>query len=116
MKRLSNRTIGIDQGTVTLFSDFDSGGEMWAGTGPREKRVPVKFTQPFKNVPGVHVSLGMLDLERTRNHRIDIGAEGVTRKGFQIVFRTWGDTKIARARASWMAVGELPDDDDWDVE
>jgi len=32
------------------------------------------------------------------------------------VFRTWGDSKVARIRADWMAVGEVADDDAWDLE
>jgi hypothetical protein len=31
------------------------------------------------------------------------------------VFRTWGDTRIARVRIAWMAIGELSEGDDWDV-
>ncbi len=115
MKRLSSNAIGVDQGTVTLFSDFDSGGEMWTGKGPREKRVAVTFSTPFRTAPAVHISLSMLDIERHQNQRMDLGVELVTEKGFQIVFRTWDDTRIARARASWMAVGELSDEDDWAI-
>ena len=42
-------------------------------------------------------------------------AETVNPEGFVIVFRTWGDTRVARIRADWIAMGELPDDDAWDV-
>jgi hypothetical protein len=115
MKRLSNRTIGVDQGTVTVLNDFESGGEMWTGTGPRERRTSVRFSEAFASIPAVHVSLSMLDIERRHNQRMDFGAENITREGFVIVFRTWEDTRVARARASWLAVGELACDDDWDV-
>ncbi|WP_369094744.1 H-type lectin domain-containing protein [Candidatus Rhodobacter oscarellae] len=30
----------------------------------------------------------------------------VSTTGFEIVFETWSDTKIGRAAASWMAVGQ----------
>jgi hypothetical protein len=33
-----------------------------------------------------------------------------------MVFRTWGDTRVARVRADWMAIGEQRSDEDWDVE
>jgi hypothetical protein len=88
---------------------------MWTGTGAREKRVRVKFSAPYKAAPAVHVSLSMLDIERRHNQRMDLGPDAVTETGFQIVFRTWDDTKIARARATWMAVGELADEDDWSL-
>tara|TARA_B110000977_G_scaffold200784_1_gene292600 strand:+ start:2834 stop:3001 length:168 start_codon:yes stop_codon:yes gene_type:complete len=47
--------------------------------------------------------------------RADVTAEAVTEKGFDMVFRTWGDTKVARIRISWTALGELEDSDAWDV-
>ena len=47
--------------------------------------------------------------------RADISAETVTEDGFDLVFRTWGDSRIARVRIGWIAMGELSDDDDWDV-
>jgi len=31
------------------------------------------------------------------------------------VFRTWGDTRVARVRASWTAFGELPYGEEWDL-
>jgi hypothetical protein len=46
---------------------------------------------------------------------MDISADLVTAEGFEIVFRTWGDTRIARVRADWLAIGALPNDDDWEV-
>jgi hypothetical protein len=32
-----------------------------------------------------------------------------------MVFRTWGDSRIARVRMSWTAFGEVKSDDDWDL-
>jgi hypothetical protein len=32
-----------------------------------------------------------------------------------IVFRTWGDTRVARVRADWLAIGALPHEDDWEI-
>ncbi len=115
MKRISNHTIGVDQGSVTLLDDFETGGEMWTGTGSRVRRTTVRFSDAFADVPTVHVSLSMLDIERKHNQRMDFGAENVTSEGFEIVFRTWGDTKVARARATWLAVGQLRNEDDWEL-
>mgnify|MGYP006075315471 FL=1 len=47
--------------------------------------------------------------------RADVAAETVTETGFDLVFRTRSDTRVARARIGWMAIGELSDEDDWDV-
>lgn len=115
MKKLSLGIVAIDQNVVTLFSDFESDGEMWSGQGPREKLILVQFSKPFRSVPSVHLSLSMLDMDSAYNQRFDIEAAEITPNGFTIVFRTWADTRIARARASWLAIGEVADEDDWHI-
>jgi len=32
------------------------------------------------------------------------------------VFRTWLDTRVARVRISWIAMGAMSDEDAWDVD
>ncbi len=115
MKRLRNHWVGIDQGENIMFSDFEDGGEMWTGQGPREKRRRVKFGESFRSPPAVHCSMSMWDLDNATNMRGDIVAESITEEGFDIVFRTWGDTRVARARVRWMAIGELRHADEWDL-
>ena len=53
--------------------------------------------------------------EHERALGVDISAENVTATGFEIVFRTWADTRVARIRADWIAIGPAKDEDDWDV-
>lgn len=113
MKHLINQAIGIDQGDDVLFSDYEDGGAMWTATGTRERRVALRFAQPFKSVPAVHAALSMWDMDNTANARADLSVEEVKTTGFVAVFRTWGDTRIARARVSWMAIGETFHEDDW---
>ena len=115
MKHLVNQAIGIDQGDVVLFSDYEDGGEMWTGSGPRERRSHVKFKEPFKTSPVVHVALSMWDMDSATNARADVGADKVTEKGFDLVFRTWGDTRVARARIRWLAIGAAHHEDDWEL-
>jgi hypothetical protein len=115
MKRLSSHLLGIDQGSTVLFSDFQDGGAMWTGHGPRELRKPVIFEEPFMTVPTVQISMSMWDMDQKTNQRADISAETVTPEGFVIVFRTWGDTRVARVRADWLAVGEVKGEDDWEI-
>lgn len=116
MRRLSRHLIGVDQGSIVMFSDFQHGGAMWTGSGPRELRQLVEFAERFVLPPVVHVSISMWDMDKKSNQRADISADMVTEEGFALVFRTWGDTRVARVRADWMAIGELRGDDDWDVE
>ena len=116
MRRIDCRSLGIDQGSLTLFSDFEDGGPMWSGTGPREGRRPVSFSQPFLQAPVVTVSLSLWDMHHATNIRADLSAENVDEVGFEVVFRTWGDTRIARMRADWTALGPVAHPDNWDVD
>ena len=116
MKRLKSGLIGVEQGSLVLFSDFEDGGVMWTGDGPREKRRRITFSECFAAPPSVQVALSMWDLDRETNPRADISAIEVHPGGFTILFQTWGDTRVARVRADWMAIGELADDSLWDVD
>ncbi|SEO78023.1 H-type lectin domain-containing protein [Salinihabitans flavidus] len=115
MKKLQSHLIGVERGDVALFSDFDSDGEMWTGTGPRERRKKLRFSEPFRDVPSVHVTLSLWDMDSGANIRAEVTSEKVTKHGFDLVFRTWADTRVARVRMSWMAIGELPGEDDWEL-
>ncbi|AXI41156.1 H-type lectin domain-containing protein [Sulfitobacter sp. SK011] len=115
MKKLRNHTIGVDSGDVVLFSDYEDGGEMWTGRGQRERRRHISFGEQYKSEPSVQMSLSLWDVDAVTVMRADISAEAITNTGFDMVFRTWGDTRVARVRIAWTAIGELPDEDDWDV-
>lgn len=116
MKRIAAHRLGILQGSRVLFTDFVDGGVMWTGEGPRECRFIVTFREPFAEPPAVTLGLTMWDMDHQANSRADITAEAITATGFHIVFRTWGDTRVARVRADWMALGPLPDEDAWEVD
>lgn len=88
---------------------------MWAGTGPREAKAKITFSERFRDAPAVHLSLSMWDMKGETNQRADLRAEAITDTGFDIVFRTWGDSRVARIRADWMAIGEISGEDDWDL-
>jgi hypothetical protein len=115
MKKLASHLVGIDQGEVELFSDFASGGDMWTGDGSRERRKRVTFSEPFREPPSVQVALSLWDIDSSADIRVDLGAQKIDAKGFDMVFRTWGDSRIARVRMSWTAFGEVKSDDDWDL-
>jgi hypothetical protein len=107
--------MGVERGSEIMFSDFATGGPMWTGTGRREARVAVRFDRAFAGMPVVFAGLGMIDAGSGPNLRMDVGHEHVTAEGFDLVLRTWEDTRLARVRAEWMAIGPLPDPDRWDV-
>ncbi|GHC47323.1 H-type lectin domain-containing protein [Neogemmobacter tilapiae] len=116
VKRITRGVIGIQQGKLMLFSDFADGGEMWTGQGPREVRREVKFKEPFLEPPAVLTGLSMWDMDNRQNGRMDLGVDEVTSTGFTIIFRTWADTRIARVRADWTAIGAIKDEDVWEIE
>ena len=115
MIRLDSGVVGIDHGEVVMFSDFEDGGQMWRGDGPRQSRETVRFASAFRSVPHVQVSISMWDISNKTNIRADVQAEKISTTGFEIVFRTWSDTQVARIRVAWTAIGELPNADDWDL-
>ena len=115
MKRMSSHTIGVDQGTLELFSDFQDDGEMWAGSGPRKVSRAVEFSEAYAAQPSVQVSLTMWDIGSDSNARVEIRAKNVTQTGFDLVFGTWSDTRVARVSASWLAIGEVADPEQWDL-
>ena len=116
MKKLYSSVTGVDQGSVQLFSDFEDDGDMWSGTGERQRVVSVTFSEEFKTKPAVFVALEMLDLHKQSNHRVVTKAQNISLSGFEVAFKTWGDTRIARASAAWMAIGDVKGDEDWDID
>lgn len=116
MKRIHSHLIGVEQGTLNLFSDFEDNGPMWVEEGQRRHETPVSFSEPFREPPSVHVGFAMWDMDSTPNQRARLAAEDVSETGFKLVFRTWGDSRVARIGANWLAIGPLKDDLDWDVE
>jgi hypothetical protein len=115
MRRLSHHLIGAEQGSVVMFSDFEDNGPMWTGEGARESRRPVRFSEVFRAPPLVQVAISMWDTGGDTNQRADLRAERITPKGFDLVFRTWGDSRVARIRADWTALGEVIGEDDWQL-
>lgn len=115
MRSFGQAAIAAASGSVEMFSAFENGGLMWTGQGARLECQTVRFEQPFLEPPVVHVSLSMWDMDVGANQRADIQAQKITCQGFELQFRTWGDTRVARVRASWLALGPVPHEDDWDI-
>lgn len=115
MLRFSHHAVGVQRGSAVLFSAFEDGSEMWTGSGPREYRHQVSFQGNFEAAPLVHLGLSMWDIDMASNQRVDITAVDVTLADFVILFRTWGDTRVARVRADWLAIGPTKFDEDWEI-
>lgn len=113
MHRFPRGQMAIDQGEAEIFSEFEEGGPMWTGSGPRERHRAVAFAQPFLAPPAMLVAVSLWDTDQSANLRARIAAEAVTSAGCELVFRTWGDTRVARIWMSWTAIGALASEDDW---
>lgn len=116
MRKLRSNSVGVAHGHALLFSDYQENGEMWAGIGDRTVTRYVQFEEAFHAPPVVHLSISLLDLDHSVNPRLDLRAKSITSDGFQIAFSTWGDSKVARIRVSWMAIGEVRSTDMWDID
>ena len=92
-------------GEGEVFNHVDTLDYMWDGEGDRHVRQAIYFETPFHALPLVAVSVSGIDASRAQNQRFHVKAENITCFGFDLVFITWGDTKIARACASWTATG-----------
>ncbi|MTH78555.1 H-type lectin domain-containing protein [Paracoccus aestuariivivens] len=114
MRRFDNYAVGVTNGTADMFSAFEDSGPMWTGEGPRLEIKEIHFDQPFAEAPTVQVGLAMWDIGVNANQRVDIKATQITTEGFRVEFRTWGDTRVARVRVNWLAIGPLRHHDDFD--
>ena len=113
MERIDGNGLGVAKGSLMLFSDFETGGAMWTGEGPRLVRRTVRFSRPFRAAPTMFVTPEMWDYDSSANIRGDLTAEEITGESADIVFKVWSDTRIARLRVAWIAFGPLPHHDDW---
>lgn len=88
---------------------------MWTGEGPRERCSAITFSQPFRSAPVVQIGVSLWDVDTSSALRAEVTTENITKEGFVAVFRTWSDTRIARIRVNWTALGEVAHEDDWDI-
>lgn len=116
MRRFDHFAVGVSSGSTLLFSAFEHDGQMWTGHGPRTELTFVRFSEPFHEPPVVHVSLSMWDVSVAANQRADIKATEITCESFVIRFQTWGDTRVARVRADWLAIGPVAHVDQFDAD
>ncbi len=98
-----------------MFSHFESNGEMWAGTGDRSLIHNVSFTADFVSPPSVQTSITLMDAASDQHLRYILNAENISENDFDIVFKTWLDSRFARVWVSWIAIGKVRDPDMWDV-
>lgn len=73
-------------------------------SGDRSMEMEVTFAKPFESKPEVLVSVNYLDADKDLNLRYEVKTLSVSRDGFAVQVKTWGDTKIFAIGGGWMAV------------
>lgn len=72
--------------------------------GDRVVQMEVNFPKPFEIKPEVLVSVNFLDADKETNLRYEIKTVSVSRDGFLVQVKTWGNTRINGIGGAWMAV------------
>ena len=68
--------------------------------------VRIDFERPFSTPPKVVVFFNSIDLDRSRNWRLETTATGIDAKGFTLIIETQSDTIFYAARVGWIAYPE----------
>jgi hypothetical protein len=85
-------------------SESTPGYTLAAGSGDRSTGIEVKFDKPFASKPQVILGVTTVDGAKESNLRYEVQADAVTRDGFTVKLKTWGDTKIFTIGGNWLAI------------
>ena len=75
-------------------------------TGERVFTVEVNFLKPFENKPDVVVGINGIDVDKNTAVKYSVKPISVSRDGFTVELKTWGDTKIFSVGGFWVAHAE----------
>ena len=91
--------------TQTRPMHFQTGATTFgtqSGVATIEVYVPLSG---FTEVPQIFVSPSLMDVEQSRNMRLNTYVQNVSPKGFTLVLACWADTILWGTRVSWLAFG-----------
>jgi hypothetical protein len=77
-----------------------------ANSGDRTITVQVNFLNPFENKPNVVCGISSIDVDKSTAVRYSVKPISVSRDGFTVEVKTWGDTKINSITGFWVAHAE----------
>jgi sortase (surface protein transpeptidase) len=77
-----------------------------SNSGDRSITIQVNFLNPFENKPNVVVGISSIDVDKSTAVRYAVKAISVSRDGFTVEVKTWGDTKINSVTGFWVAHAE----------
>jgi hypothetical protein len=100
---MAQGTVNLDVPQVQVGTWIASGSNLSGGTGDRQMTCSVSFPKPFKVKPEVVVGITLLDAATGVGTRVNAVVEGISRDGFTVVVKTWGDSKVNGVQGSWVA-------------
>ena len=77
-----------------------------SNSGDRTITVQVNFLNPFENKPSVVCGISSIDVDKSTAVRYAVKPISVSRDGFTVEVKTWGDTKINSVTGFWVAHAE----------
>ncbi len=93
----------IVTGSVSA-SQSTPGYNLHKNNGDRFYTKYVQFEKPFEAPPEILVFVNLLESKYGKNLRYDVQAEAISRDGFTVKIKTWGDSQILLIGVSWMAI------------
>lgn len=89
---------GVQSGTVYVELNCKN------SANGQVKKIQVKFPKPYTRVPTVRVAASYIDwCNNTKNLRMSLVAENVTKTGFTAVLATWANTSMWSLGMTWIA-------------
>ncbi|MCZ7601751.1 MAG: H-type lectin domain-containing protein [Melioribacteraceae bacterium] len=92
----------IESGVFDVNSNT-KGYSLDKNSGDRIFTLEVRFNKPFETIPDVVVGLNKMEFDKNTNARVDVQASAVSRDGFVLRIKTWGDTRVLVLGGSWVA-------------
>jgi hypothetical protein len=90
-----------------LVDPDTEGNSLNGGKGDRVHIQQVNFTKPFNTLPQVLTSLSGFDAtgDEARTVRVHVSATRITKSGFALRTKTWGDGRVGAMWGNWIAIG-----------
>jgi hypothetical protein len=86
------------------YSSSTEGYSLDKGSGDRTFTVEITFPKPFEVKPEVFLNLNTIDASNSSNLRVSMKAISISRDGFTIQIKTWGDSKINIVGGNYIAL------------
>ncbi|MBV8384617.1 MAG: hypothetical protein JOZ63_18685, partial [Planctomycetaceae bacterium] len=96
--------VGLSAGSFGTGFQVGAAWKLVQGMGEREYVKHVTFTRRFDTPPQVVVGSSLLDVDQSKNTRVEVTARNATPEGFDLVLRTWSDSIVNNLGANWLAL------------